>query len=366
MPQWPKLLICWKTESPAVFPPPGPYRHTLTATRYDCTGNGTLNMDAPHDRPRAPDTRLQRGAPVPPASPASPHASVQGSVGYCLSKLWRAGGSAEHVSSCSRRRSREPWTRRGSRSGKRHGPRWRWPRGRRSPSPGAGRRPGDPPGCARCGSSRGARGCPSGWKPPRLSWQPVAKAQRRERLLVRVSPFPRHSQGARAPGACGREMVPAPSALSAELGSAAPHLGQGFSRQRLPPRAAQLLLPRDAAAQGAAPSSFTPLPARAPRPATCRSTFICPGQGISKTQRQQLSVAPAVCVRGHEDEPPPGVNRAFSPYLQFPPGIEFLQFLLSAVHMSKFRSFPGDPGMLQSLVDRQSLLGVQDNQFSDL
>lgn len=57
---------------------------------------------------------------------------------------------------------------------------------------------------------------------------------------------------------------------------------------------------------------------------------------------------------------------AVSPYLQLPPGVKFLHFLLRAVHVSKFSSFPSDPGMLQSLGDGQSLLGVQDDQFSDL
>lgn len=69
MPQWPKLLICRKTESPALFPQSGPYRHTLTATRYDCTGNGTLNKDAPHDRPRAPDANLHSGRSCAPRLP---------------------------------------------------------------------------------------------------------------------------------------------------------------------------------------------------------------------------------------------------------------------------------------------------------
>lgn len=56
----------------------------------------------------------------------------------------------------------------------------------------------------------------------------------------------------------------------------------------------------------------------------------------------------------------------FHLYLQFSPGIKFLQFLLRAVHVSEFSCFPCDPGMLQSLVDGQSLPGVQDDQFSDL
>lgn len=53
-------------------------------------------------------------------------------------------------------------------------------------------------------------------------------------------------------------------------------------------------------------------------------------------------------------------------YLQFPPGVKFLQLLLCAVHVGKLGCFSSHPGMLQSLVDRQSLLGIQDDQFSDL
>lgn len=45
----------------------------------------------------------------------------------------------------------------------------------------------------------------------------------------------------------------------------------------------EIVLPRDAAAQGAALLSFTP-PQATPHTATCHWTFICVGQGILRTQ----------------------------------------------------------------------------------
>lgn len=98
-----------------------------------------------------------------------------------------------------------------------------------------------------------------------------------------------------------------------------------------------------------------------PEPAVYRA-FIC--HGIPKPQWQQPTLGGHKVRRRAGDIL--GLNGAFSCYLQFPPGVKFLQFLLRAIHVSKFSGLPSDPGVLQSLVDGQSLLGVQDDQFSNL
>lgn len=131
------------------------------------------------------------------------------------------------------------------------------------------------------------------------------------------------------------DKVPTP-----ELGSTALRLGQGSSWQQLCEEPLHRL---------------TPLPQPAPRAAIGSSK-----PSDSHARRPRLFAG----VLGTQT--PPELNGAVSLYLQFPPGIELLQLLLRAVHVSKLSGFPGHPGVLQSLVDGQSLLGVQDNQFSDL
>lgn len=231
--------------------------------------------------------RLAWGAPVPLRLPPPLPLPVAASESpWGIARGYEPAAAPSSVSSCSWRRSRGP----GARQEKPRGPRpRRWLRGRRSPAPGAGGCLVGPLGCARSWSSRGARGCPSGWRPPRLSWQPVGK---------------------------GTEVI-----------------GEGHACHLLP---------------------------RASQPP--RAAFIC--HGIAKPQRQQPTLG------GHKAWRRAGnilgLNGAFLRYLQFPPGIKFLQFLLRAIHVSKFSGLPSDPGVLQSLVDGQSLLGVQDDQFSNL
>lgn len=231
--------------------------------------------------------RLARGAPVPLRLPPPLPLPVAASKSpWGIARGCEPAAAPSSVSSCSWHRSRGP----GARQEKPRGPRpRRWLRGRRSLALGAGGCLVGPPGCARSWSSHGARGCPSGWRPPRLSWQPVGKGTEVIREGQTCHLLPRASQ---------------PPKL---------HLfATGFPN----------------------PSGSSP---------------------------------PLVATRlGGEQETSWGLTGLFLRYLQFPPGVKFLQFLLRAIHVSKFSGLPSDPGVLQSLVDGQSLLGVQDDQFSNL